>query len=79
MWFNKRRLNPFIINVFVFAAQFTISLVRKKSQFGIIYAFKYKLLIAVLEIIYPAKIFPKTISKIKTNIISRNTRVQDYF
>ena len=44
---------------------------------AIIYAFKYKLLIVEREIIYPAKVFPKTISVIKTNIISRNSRMQE--
>ena len=29
--------------------------------------------------IYPVKVFPKTISKIKTNIISRDSQMQDNF
>ena len=29
--------------------------------------------------IYPVKVFPKTISEIKTNIISRDSQMQDNF
>ena len=63
----------------LFCVKFTIFNGRKKSQFAIIYAFKYKLLIVEPEMIYPVKVFPKTISEIKTNIISRDSQMQDNF